>query len=34
MDSYRRWGLPSVRVGKHVRFRERTLEQWIEAHTA
>ncbi|MEU6389995.1 helix-turn-helix domain-containing protein [Streptomyces sp. NPDC046939] len=33
MDSYRRWGIPIVRVGKHVRFRTRALEQWIDANS-
>ncbi len=32
MDSYRRWGIPVVRVGKHIRFRTRALEQWIDAN--
>lgn len=33
MDCYRKWGLPHVRVGKHVRFRERDLLHWIDKHT-
>jgi excisionase family DNA binding protein len=32
MDSYRRWEIPCVRVGKHVRFRTRALEHWIDAN--
>lgn len=24
-----RWGLPAVRVGRHLRFRERDVEAWL-----
>ncbi|KOV69688.1 DNA-binding protein [Streptomyces sp. MMG1121] len=30
MDSYRRWGIPFLKVGKHVRFRTRDLHNWVE----
>ncbi|MFJ5027611.1 helix-turn-helix domain-containing protein [Streptomyces sp. NPDC088560] len=30
MDSYRRWGIPFLKVGKHVRFRTRDLYNWVE----
>lgn len=30
MGSYRKWGLPSVKVGKHVRFRSRAVDQWVD----
>ncbi|WP_340376573.1 helix-turn-helix domain-containing protein [Streptomyces sp. SS7] len=33
MGSYRRWGLPAVKVGKHVRFRTRAVEQWVDAQS-
>jgi excisionase family DNA binding protein len=33
MAEYRRWGLRPTRVGRHVRFRERHVESWIEEHT-
>lgn len=32
-DSYQRWGIRHVRVGKHVRFRVRDLEIWIDSQT-
>ncbi len=32
MDSYRRWGIPFLKVGKHVRFRTRDLHGWVEDH--
>ncbi|MEU2794125.1 helix-turn-helix domain-containing protein [Streptomyces sp. NPDC007100] len=31
MDSYRRWGIPYLKVGKHVRFRIRDLHNWVDA---
>lgn len=31
MDSYRRWGIPYLKVGKHVRFRTRDLHNWVDA---
>lgn len=33
MDSYQRWGMRHVRVGKHVRFRMRDVETWIDSQT-
>lgn len=33
LDRYRRWGLPVVRVGRHLRFRERDVESWIDSQT-
>jgi excisionase family DNA binding protein len=30
MDSYKRWGLPYVKVGKHVRFPTDGLQQWVD----
>lgn len=33
LDSYQRWGLRHVRVGKHVRFRTRDVETWIDSQT-
>jgi len=33
MDSYQRWGMRHVRVGKHVRFRVRDVEVWIDSQT-
>ncbi|MEN8656258.1 helix-turn-helix domain-containing protein [Streptomyces sp. 21So2-11] len=33
MDSYRRWGIPFVRVGKHIRFRTRDLDTWVDLNT-
>jgi excisionase family DNA binding protein len=33
-DSWRGWGLEAHRVGKHLRFRERDLEAWLDAHKA
>jgi excisionase family DNA binding protein len=33
MDNYRRWNLQAVRVGRAVRFRERTIESWLDEQT-
>jgi excisionase family DNA binding protein len=33
-DEWRRWGLKGYRVGKHLRFREREVDQWIEKQAA
>ncbi|MFE6746038.1 helix-turn-helix domain-containing protein [Kitasatospora purpeofusca] len=33
MAEYRRWGLKPTRVGRHIRFRERHVEAWIEENT-
>lgn len=30
MDSYRRWGIPYLKFGKHVRCRTRDLHNWVE----
>ncbi|MFI5682891.1 excisionase family DNA-binding protein [Streptomyces sp. NPDC051636] len=30
MDSYRRWGIPFLKVGKHVRFPTRGPHNWVE----
>jgi excisionase family DNA binding protein len=30
---YRREGPPAVRVGRHLRYRRRDLDQWLEAHS-
>ncbi|MET8680918.1 helix-turn-helix domain-containing protein [Streptomyces sp. NPDC004647] len=31
-SQWRRWGLPAYRVGRHLRFRERDLEAWLNRH--
>lgn len=31
-EKWRAWGLPGYKIGKHLRFRERDLETWLEAH--
>ena len=33
-DEWRRWGLRGYWIGKHLRFREREVEQWIERRAA
>ncbi|MFI9721143.1 helix-turn-helix domain-containing protein [Streptomyces sp. NPDC052396] len=33
-SNWRVWGLKAYRVGRHLRFKERDLEFWLEAHTA
>jgi excisionase family DNA binding protein len=33
-DEWRKWGLKGYRIGKHLRFREREIEQWIEKQAA
>jgi excisionase family DNA binding protein len=33
MDSYRRWGMRHVRVGRHIRFRVRDVEAWVDNQT-
>lgn len=30
MDSYKRWGVPHVKVGKHVRFPTEALTKWVD----
>ncbi|WP_432096306.1 helix-turn-helix domain-containing protein [Streptomyces sp. bgisy100] len=32
-SQWRNWGIPACRVGRHLRFRERDLENWIDRHT-
>lgn len=29
-DYWRKWGIPSYKVGRELRFRERDLHAWIE----
>lgn len=31
---WRAWDLPAYRVGKHLRFREREIEAWIDRQAA
>jgi excisionase family DNA binding protein len=31
-EYWRSWGIPAYRVGRALRFRERDLENWLEAH--
>jgi excisionase family DNA binding protein len=31
MDSYKRWGLPYVKVGKHIRFPTEGVSKWVDA---
>ena len=33
-DQWRQWGLKGYRIGKHLRFREREVDQWIEKQAA
>jgi excisionase family DNA binding protein len=33
-DEWRKWGLKGYRIGKHLRFREREVDQWIEKQAA
>lgn len=33
-DEWRKWGLKGYRIGKHLRFKEREIEQWIEKQAA
>ncbi|NEA59410.1 helix-turn-helix domain-containing protein [Streptomyces sp. SID13666] len=33
-SNWRRWGIKAHRVGKHLRFRERDLESWLELQVA
>ncbi|MEU6080105.1 helix-turn-helix domain-containing protein [Streptomyces sp. NPDC047108] len=32
-SNWRVWGLKGYRVGKHLRFRERDLENWLEGQS-
>ncbi|MFI6292681.1 helix-turn-helix domain-containing protein [Nonomuraea sp. NPDC050790] len=29
-SKWREWGLKGIRVGRHLRFRERNVESWLE----
>jgi len=31
---YKAWGLPAVRIGRHVRFREREVKRYEDEHEA
>ena len=31
-ERWRSWGLRAHKVGKHLRFRERDVESWLEAN--
>jgi len=33
-DQWRQWGLKGYKIGKHLRFREREVEQWINQQAA
>ncbi|MEV0417336.1 helix-turn-helix domain-containing protein [Streptosporangium canum] len=33
-DKRKEWGLPAYKIGKHLRFRERNVETWIEKQAA
>lgn len=33
-DRWKEWGLPAHRVGRHLRFRERNVETWLERQAA
>lgn len=33
-DEWRSWGLPAYRIGKHLRFREREIEAWVDQQAA
>jgi excisionase family DNA binding protein len=33
-DEWKKWGLKGYRIGKHLRFREREVDQWIEKQAA
>lgn len=30
MDSYKRWGVPYVKIGKHIRFPTDRLTKWVD----
>ncbi|MGN7135840.1 excisionase family DNA-binding protein [Streptomyces pseudogriseolus] len=30
MDSYKRWGVPHIKVGKHVRFPTDAVAKWVD----
>jgi excisionase family DNA binding protein len=29
-DQWKTWGLPGFKIGKHLRFRQRNVESWLE----
>jgi excisionase family DNA binding protein len=31
-DNWRRWGIPTYKVGRELRFRVRDLEAWLESN--
>ena len=33
-DEWRNWGLRGYRIGKHLRFREREVNDWVERQAA
>lgn len=33
MDSYRKWGIPFVKIGKHIRFPTQALKKWVDERT-
>lgn len=33
-DKWREWRLPAYRIGKHLRWRERDVQAWIERQAA
>jgi excisionase family DNA binding protein len=33
-DKWREWGLPAYRIGRHLRWKERDLNAWIERQAA
>ena len=33
-DKWKEWGLPTYRIGKHLRWRERDVYAWLERQTA
>jgi hypothetical protein len=33
-DQWRQWGLKGYKIGKHLRFREREIDQWIDGQAA
>jgi excisionase family DNA binding protein len=33
-DHWKRWGIPALRIGRELRFRERDLDNWISKRIA
>jgi excisionase family DNA binding protein len=33
-DKWREWGLPAYRIGKHLRWKERDVQAWIDRQAA